>query len=278
MVEKSTLLGQLRIDRSEKPAEHRPTAWWVASGAVAVAISAGAWMAFSAPAGVPVQSVVVPAPVAGSAAGAALLEASGYVVARRQATVSAKIIGKVSEVLIEEGQRVEKDQVMARLDDSNALAALAQAQAQVQQAQSTLAAAQAAYENIRPVHARNEQLQGKGDISMSVLDISRANFDAARTGLEIAKSGLKVAAAALTTAQRSRDDTVIRAPFAGIVTVKAAQAGEIVSPSSAGGGFTRTGIGTIVDMDSLEVEVDVSESFISRVHRDQPATSRRPSS
>src|SRR6201999_1255248 len=104
------------------------------------------------------------------------------------------------------------------------------------------------------------------------LDLVRSNYDAARTGIDVAREGLDVARATLVTNRRLADDTVIRAPFAGVVTVKAAQPGEMVSPVSAGGGFTRTGIGTIVDMDSLEVEVDVSENFINRVKPQQPVT------
>jgi RND family efflux transporter MFP subunit len=192
---------------------------------------------------------------AGQTAGS-LLDASGYVVARRQATVSAKITGKVREVLIEEGQRVEEGQVIAQLDDSNA-------KAELRRAEANLAAAEAAYKTARPIHERNEKLAKDGWISNTALDQSRANYDAADTGRAVARAARLIA-------QRNVEDTTVRAPFAGIVTVKAAQPGEIVSPISAGGGFTRTGLGTIVDMDSLEVEVDVSESFISRVSPGQP--------
>jgi RND family efflux transporter MFP subunit len=272
MNDKASLLGQLRIDRTNDGGGDGAWKWWAAGGAAVLALAGSLWVAFAAPGGVAVQAVTVKTASTGSATGASLLDASGYVVARRQATVSSKITGKVRDVSIEEGQRVEKDQIIAHLDDSNALAALAQAQAQVVQAQANLHAAEAAYGNAAPVHERNKNLQANGTISNGALDLSRANYDAARTGLDVARSGLKVSEAALAAAQQFEDDTAIRAPFSGVITVKAAQPGEMVSPVSAGGGFTRTGIGTIVDMDSLEVEVDVSEAFISRVHAGQTAT------
>lgn len=272
MNDKASLLGQLRIDRSKDGPVAGVWKWWAAGGAGVLVIVGGIWFAMAAPSGVAVKVVTVRPASTRTATGASLLDASGYVVARRQATVSSKITGKVRDVSIEEGQRVEKDQVIAHLDDSNALASLAQARAQVAQAQANLRAAEAAYSNVQPVHERNKNLQANGTISNGALDLSRANYDAARTGLDVARSGLKVSEAALAAAQQFEDDTAIRAPFSGVITVKAAQPGEMVSPVSAGGGFTRTGIGTIVDMDSLEVEVDVSESFISRVHAGQAAT------
>jgi RND family efflux transporter MFP subunit len=119
---------------------------------------------------------------------------------------------------------------------------------------------------------RNEQQFERNVISAQDFDASKASYDAARTNLDVAKRALEVAEAVQALAERNLEDTIVRAPFAGIVTVKAAQEGEMVSPVSAGGGFTRTGIGTIVDMDSLEIEVDVSENFINRVRPDQPAT------
>lgn len=278
MSDKASLLDQLRIDRGNLPqAGSGFPRWWVAGGVVAlVIIVIAGWLVLSQPGGIPVRAAVA-TPAAsgastGSATGASMLDASGYVVARRQATVSSKITGKVVEISIEEGQRVEKDQVMARLDDSNARAAVGYAKAQTEQAQVSLAAARTAYEDAKPLHQRNADLVGKGYVSQTDFENSKASYDASESSLRVATRSLEVARANLAMAQRALDDTIVRAPFAGIVTVKAAQPGEIVSPISAGGGFTRTGIGTIVDMDSLEVEVDVSENFISRVHAGQPAT------
>jgi RND family efflux transporter MFP subunit len=260
MADKSSLLNQLRIDR-HVPDEPPPN-WrlWAAVGAAALVIIAGlGWLIFGGPDGVPVQvAVAKAAATSGPTAGASLLDASGYVVARRSATVSSKITGKVADVMIEEGQHVDAGQVIARLDDSNARAALAQAQA-------NLRAAQLAYTNAHADHLRKITLHAQGWVSAEAFDQSKANDDATRSAVDVAQ-------AALVSAQRNLDDTSVYAPFTGVVTVKAAQQGEIVSPISAGGGFTRTGIGTIVDMASLEVEVDVSESFISKVHENQPTT------
>jgi RND family efflux transporter MFP subunit len=199
-----------------------------------------------------------------------LLDASGYIVARRRATVAAKITGKVIEVSLQEGQRVEAGQIIARLDDSNARAALAQSEAQVKQAEAVVASSQTAYEDALPIFRRNEREKAAGVISAQSFDQARTQIDAAKSELLVSQRALDAARAGREVAQRNLDDTIVRAPFSGIVTEKAAQAGEMVSPISAGSGFTRTGIGTIVDMNSLEVEVDVSENFIGRVLPQQP--------
>jgi len=211
-------------------------------------------------------------PSSPAAPAASILDASGYVVARRQATVSAKITGKVVEVLIEEGRRVEAGEIIARLDDANARAQVAQAAALVEQQRANLTAARVAFDNAVPTFNRTAAQFTAAFVSAQVFDEAKASYDAALASFDVATRSLTVAEAGLAVTQRNLDDTVVRAPFAGIVTVKAAQEGEMVSPVSAGGGFTRTGIGTIVDMDSLEVEVDVSENFISRVQTGQPAT------
>jgi RND family efflux transporter MFP subunit len=270
--DKSSLLNQLRIDRSEPPPSGGHGKWWATGIAAAIIAASGVWYLLR-PTGVIVTTAVAQAATSGGPAsigGASLLDASGYIVARRRATVSSKVTGKVVEVHLEEGQRVEAGDVIARLDDSNWKAALAQSNAQLQQAQANLASAQTAYDDAKPIFERNEQQKAAAVISAQSFDEAKAQYNVARNNLLIAQSALDSARAGVAVAQRSLDDTVIRAPFAGIVTEKAAQPGEMVSPVSAGGGFTRTGIGTIVDMDSLEVEVDVSENFINRVHPQQP--------
>jgi RND family efflux transporter MFP subunit len=274
MDEKSSLLNQLRIERKDiSPSPPRRKLWWLLGAALVVSIALGIGFTVFATRGVPVRAVaVVAAPVTGSSASNSILDATGYVVARRQATVSAKITGKVIEVLIEEGQRVAQNQIVARLDDTNARAALDQARAQVQQAQANRAAAQLALDNQRPLFERSQKLVQSHIISADAFDNAKIAYDGALSNANVANESLKVAQAVLQSAQVNADDTVVRAPFAGVITVKAAQPGEIISPMSAGGGFTRTGIGTIVDMDSLEVEVDVNESFIGRVRAEQPAT------
>jgi RND family efflux transporter MFP subunit len=272
MNDRSSQLHQLRIDRSGGPVDSRSWLWWGLGGVVLLALAGGGAFLGLRDAGVAVRAATARAVAtdAASGAGTSLLDASGYVVARREATVSAKITGKVTELLIEEGQHVNMDEIVARLDDSNTAAALAQAKAQVAQAEATLRAAKTAAMDAKPLYDRQKRLQGQGWVSAEALDTQRASYDAAETSLAVAEQTLAVARTAFDVAQRNEDDTIVRAPFTGIITVKAAQPGEIVSPFSTGG-FTRTGIGTIVDMDSLEVEVDVSENFINRVHAKQPA-------
>lgn len=270
MSDRAVLLDQLRIERPAEVEAGGPRWWlWIAVALVIAALGASGWWYFTQ------RGIVVTAAVAQSAPAdlpvgpGSILDASGYVVARRQATVSSKIMGKVVEVSIEEGQRVERDQIIARLDDTNARAALAQSLAQREQAKANLNAAQVAFENAEPTFQRNRQQYERAIISAQAFDTAKASYDSARTSLEVARRAVEVAEATVTYAQRNLEDTVVRAPFAGVVTVKAAQEGEMLSPNSAGGGYTRTGVGTIVDMQSLEVEVDVSENFINRVHPDQ---------
>jgi RND family efflux transporter MFP subunit len=269
-MDQASLIEQLKIERPAEQPPRRAGRWWIAAFAVVVTVG-GALYAFL-PRAVPIQ-VAVAEPVADAVVGpSSILDASGYVVARRQATVSAKITGKVVAVGIEEGQRVDRDEIIARLDDTNARAGVAQARAELEQSRANLVAAEVAFANAKPTFLRNELQLERAVISAQTFDTAKASYDAARTGLEVAARAVEVAEARLELAERNLDDTVVRAPFAGIVTVKAAQEGEMVSPVSAGGGFTRTGIGTIVDMSSLEVEVDVSENFINRVSARQPAT------
>jgi RND family efflux transporter MFP subunit len=277
MNDKSALLEQLRLNRPVSEAENpRRTFKWVLGGAAVLAVlGVGLWLLFGRANGVPVRIAVAQDSTSGSAtSGASLLDASGYVVARRQATVSSKITGKVLEVLIEEGQRVAANEVLARLDDSNARARLQQAEAQIAQAEANLQAAQTALNDARPIYHREEQERAQALISAQDFDSAKATYNAAAAAFAVAQRAVAVARSSLVVAQRDEDDTVVRAPFAGVVTVKAAQPGEMVSPVSAGGGFTRTGIGTVVDMDSLEVEVDVNENFITRVRPGQPVTIR----
>ena len=276
---KASLLGQLQIDRSVGGAPGRGSStrlWWILGGCLAaLALAALAYvLLFLQPGRVPVAlATATPAAASGAAAeGASLLDASGYVVARRQATVSSKITGRVTQVLIEEGQHVRAGQVIARLDDSNMRAGLDQASAQVQTAQASLRLAQITAAEAGPKYRRSQDLHGRGFLSDQAVEDARLAFDTAQANVVLAGRQVGGAAASLEVARRNVADTIVTAPFDGVVTVKAAQPGEIVSPISAGGGFTRTGICTIVDMDSLEVEVDVAESFINRVREGMPAT------
>jgi RND family efflux transporter MFP subunit len=269
--DRAALLNQLRIDRSEPAASGNRGRWWIAAATVVVIVGAAAWY-FTRPTVLLIRtSVVQAASESGAAAmSTSLLDASGYVVARRRATVASKVTGKVMSVMLEEGQRVEAGQIIARLDASTWRAAEAQSVAQLQQAKASVASAQTAFDDAKPIFERAKKQKGAAVISAQSFDESFAQFNVAHNNLLVAQSGLEAAQAGVDVAKRNVDDTVIRAPFAGIVTEKSAQPGEMVSPISAGGGFTRTGIGTIVDMDSLEVEVDVSENFINRVRPQQP--------
>jgi RND family efflux transporter MFP subunit len=271
--DRSSLLNQLRIDRSEPPPSSKAALWWTLL--VSVLLIGGGLAYWLWPRGTSVRTAVVQSAVSAGGeriGGASLLDASGYIVARRRATVASKVTGKVMEVNLEEGQKVTAGQVIAKLDDSNSRALLAQSNAQLSQAQANLAAAQTAFDDAKPIFDRNERQKKAAVISLQSFDEAQAQFNAARTALSVAQSTVESARAGVTVAQRAQDDTIVRAPFTGIVTEKSAQPGEMVSPISAGGGFTRTGIGTIVDMDSLEVEVDVSENFINRVTPQQPVS------
>src|ERR1700728_432220 len=274
MDSKTELPDQLRIDRTQSPQQQGPgIRWrWVIIGILVVLVGvAGVWAFAFARDGMPVHTVVAKAiatGTSGSSSGGSLLDASGYVVALRQATVSAKGIYKVNEVLVQEGQAVKEGQVIARLDDTNARAALEQSKAQVQQLEAALAAAKLADDDARPTYLRNQKQLGEGLISPEAAEASKSAYDAAHTAVLVAEGNLSVAKAAVEVNQRYEDDTIIKAPFDGVVTVKNAQPGQIVSPQFSGGG----GIAQIVDMDSLEVDVDVSENFISRVHAKQAAT------
>jgi RND family efflux transporter MFP subunit len=276
MTDKSELLRQLRIERDDRPAQAAPSRrWWWAAGLLGLLIALGLGAMFLLHSAAPTVQAAVAKPVAsgaGADVGTSVLDASGYVVARRQATVSAKITGKLAQLFIEEGVHVKEGDIVAKLDDRNASAALLQAKAGVTQAESTLLQAKAAAADITPIYERDRKMAAAGVISATALDQSKATYDARQTDVAVAQGNLAVRRAALEIAQRDLDDTIVRAPFTGVVTTKNAQPGEIVSPLSAGGGFTRSGICTLVDMDSLEVEVDVSENFISRVQAGEPAT------
>ena len=262
-------LDQLRIERREE--RGRPGFRWVPALLLALlALGAAAWFfgARQAPAA-EVRTAV--AREAQGRVAATVLNASGYVTARRQATVSAKFTGRVTEVLIEEGMVVEEGQVLARLDDSNLRPALALAEAQLVSAQRGAQETEALLTEARLNLERSTQLVERKLASAAELDRSRALARSLEAQLKRKQADVEVAARQVDIYRQQMEDTIIRAPFAGIVVAKNAQPGEMISPVSAGGGFTRTGISTIVDMASLEIEVDVNESHIAKVFAGQPA-------
>ena len=267
-MDRSELLEELRIDRDAAGASRSRLRRLGLAALAVLVLGALVWIGVTRLHPPAVRTAVARAaqePGAGS-----VLDASGYVTARRQATVSAKITGKITEVLIEEGKRVEEGAVLARLDDTEAQAQLSLAQAQLVAARSLLAEINAQLIQAERDFDRQRQLFDRQLVAEQTLDAVRAQRDMLRARLASAEKQVKVAQESVTVAQVQLDNTVIRAPFAGMVIAKSAQPGEMISPISAGGGFTRTGIGTIVDMDSLEIQVDVNEAYINRVKPGQP--------
>ena len=272
MTDTRDLLKELRIDRTAAPPRDGvPRAAWIAGGiAVALLVLLLAGWLFLRDDATEVRTAQAVAIGGSGGAAASVLDATGYVVARRMATVSAKVTGKVREVLIEEGQQVEAGQVMATLDPVDAIAGRELAAAQVAAARSQVAGAEARFEEAAANATRLRGLVDQQLVSRAQYDQAVAERDALRAQLVTARRNVDVAADQLAIAENSVDNTVVRAPFAGVVIAKAAQPGEMISPLSAGGGYTRTGIGTIVDMESLEVEVDVGEAYIKRVEPGMP--------
>ena len=270
MNDTAQMLRELRIDRREPVAPERARWPWLV-GALLLLVGAGAAWWLLVGGGAPPVKVAAARPIAaaGSAA-ASVLDASGYVTARRQATVSSKITGKVTEVLIEEGMRVDEGQVLARLDPVDAQAQRSLSNSQLQAARSQLVEARTQLALAEKTLRRSRELLQRKLVAQSQFDQEQSERDALAARVESAAQAVQVAQDSLQLSDIGVDNTVVRAPFTGVVTVKAAQPGEMISPISAGGGFTRSGIATIVDMDSLEVQVDVNESFIGRVRPKMP--------
>jgi len=199
----------------------------------------------------------------------ALLNASGYVTPRRRATVAAKITGRVTAVYTDEGMRVRSGQVLATLDDSDSRVRLASARADKDAAAAAIEDLQVNLANAEREFKRTEALQASGVQTVQALDLARTTVDSLKARITSTQQQVRAADARIQVAQQDVDNATIRAPFEGLVVSKDAQVGEMVSPISAGGGFTRTGIATLVDMNSLEIEVDVNESFIARVKASQ---------
>ena len=257
-------LASLKIDRTADDRTERPRRGRLVAVLLGILLPAFVFWTVLRDKAVPVRTALV-TESASSAGPSSVLNASGYVTARRQATVSSKITGKVLEVNVEEGMRVEQGQVLARLDDRQARSELELAKAQLAAARTTLVETEATLVRARKDLARHKDLAAKGVSSQAELDSAQAEADALAARLARQRDDVEVAVRGVDVSAGFFEDTVIRAPFAGVAISKDAQPGEMVSPVSAGGGFTRTGISTIVDMTSLEVEVDVNEAYIQRV-------------
>jgi RND family efflux transporter MFP subunit len=259
-------LDDLKIDRGSYD-ERSSRGWLVAIFALVVLLlgGAGVWRARSA--GKEVGTATARETEVSEST--TVLNASGYVTARRQATVSSKVTAKVLEVLIEEGMAVKEGQILARLDATNTEASSRLAEAELRAAKTALEETRVQLEESKLRLERTRSLVADAVLSQAELDRIQAERDSLAARLERQTEEVIVAERRVAVWQQQLEDTVIRAPFDGIVTTKDAQPGEMISPVSAGGGFTRTGIGTVVDMTSLEIEVDVNESYINRVRPEQ---------
>jgi RND family efflux transporter MFP subunit len=264
MVDKATLDG-LRISRSE--AEPRRRTPLVVGILIVLAIAA--IVAWALTRGGAKRVGVAPAKVIAGQSAGAVLNASGYVTARRQATVSSKVTGKVTDIFVEEGMQVKAGQELARLDAAYASRGLALSESEARAAGSALEETRVRIREAQLDYDRAQRLAQSEIASRADADRARAQLDAARARLNAQRDQLSTARRQVDLQRQSVEDTIIRAPFDGIVVSKDAQPGEMVSPVSGGGGFTRTGICTIVDMSSLEIEVDVNEAYINRVRPNQ---------
>lgn len=262
-------LASLRIDQRSRAGGNRRGVW-VALGILALALAGGGWYWSQRVEAAEVKTAAVSASSGGAAAPGAVLNASGYVTARRRATVSSKVTGKVLEVFVEEGKPVRAGQVLARLDDAQVQAALAVVEAQLEAARRGAAEDEARLREAELTLGRREQLVEQQVISKAELDSARAEVESLKARIALSQQQVKVSESLVSQRRTDLADMTVRAPFDGVAISKDAQPGEMISPVSAGGGFTRSGIGTIVDMSSLEIEVDVSESYINRVRPNQP--------
>jgi len=259
-------LSELRIDDSVRYGGSGRMGLALLVLVAAAVAGAALWYWLRAPRAIPVRvAAVVEVNQNQGRGGPAVLNASGYVTARRRATVSSKMTGKVVEVLVEEGMAVKAGQVLARLDDTTVRRHLELAEAELGASRRTAAETEVRLKEARQTLERSRALVRDGISGQAELDRAEAEVDALNARLDLTHEQVNVAERQVALRRADLDDTVIRAPFAGVALSKDAQPGEMVSPVSAGGGFTRTGISTIVDMSSLEIEVDVNESFINRV-------------
>ena len=263
-------LAALRLEREPDSPGNRRWVGWLLLAVFLVAAGAGGWWWTTRERPIQVETIVVSARQAGTQA--AVLNATGYVTARRRATVSSKITGKVVQVNVEEGMAVRQGQVLARLDDETQKAAVALAEAQAEAARRNVNESEVRLVEARITLERVSKLVKVGYSTAAEVDAARAAVDSLDARISAAREQVRVAERQVALERTNLDSTVIRAPFDGVAISKDAQPGEMVSPVSAGGGFTRTGIGTIVDMSSLEIEVDVNESYINRVKPEQGVT------
>jgi len=266
MTDISKDLAALRIPQEERGGGRRlPVGLIFGTLVILAALAAGGWYWSTEMQAATVKVAPATLKAGGASAQGAVLNASGYVVARRRATVSSKVTGKVVDVLIEEGHPVKAGQILAHLDDTQPRASLALAEAQLSSSRKAAAEDQARLQQAELTLGRRQQLLKEGVVGKAELDQAQSDVDSLKARIAYTTQQIGVAESQVNLQQTNLTDMVVRAPFGGVVISKDAQPGEMISPNSAGGGFTRTGIGTIVDMSSLEVEVDVNETYINRV-------------
>jgi RND family efflux transporter MFP subunit len=264
-------LASLKIDHSARAGGNRRGGWIVLVVLVVLGVAAGGgWLWTQRTQAAPVKTATVTAVSGAGGSAGAVLNASGYVTARRRATVSSKVTGKVLEVFVEEGKAVKRGQVLARLDDSQLRAGLDVARAQLSAARSAAVEDEARLREAERQLNRLNQLIREKVVGRAEVDTAESAVESLKARIALARQQVAVAETQVAAQETDLADTVVRAPFDGVAISKDAQPGEMISPVSAGGGFTRTGICTIVDMSSLEIEVDVSESYINRVKANQP--------
>jgi len=198
-----------------------------------------------------------------------LLNASGYVVAQRKAAVASKITGRLVFLGVEEGSRVKKGEIIARLENDDAKAAMERAKADAKVAHFNLEQSQAELDDAILDYNRKKELVEKEIIARSQFDAAEARFKKARAAVAANRAALRASEAALKEAGVSLEYTIIRAPFDAVVLTKNADIGDIVTPIGAAAD-AKAAVVTIADMDSLQVEVDVSESNIEEVKVGQP--------
>jgi HlyD family secretion protein len=277
--DKTELLQALAIDRKGDVAPRWRAVLWpkLAAGAVVLVLLAAAWLLLEPTGGTErgaanTDAATSPRPAAAPSEPARSgLSASGYIVARRKATVAAEITGKVAEVLIEEGMVVEAGQALAKLDSVLAEHDLALARSRVAAADAAAQAVAADLADAERILRRAQTLSRSSNIAEADLTKAESHVGVLRAQLGQAKAQLETATVDANRAAAVLDKHAIRAPFAGVIVERSAQPGEMISPMSSGG-FTRTGICTIVDMDSIEVEVEVNEAFIGRVRAGGPVS------
>jgi RND family efflux transporter MFP subunit len=266
---KSEFLSHLHLNRDANVSGRTLWLWALGSGA-ALLILLGGYRLLSDSAPLPVKVQMARMATVDSSS-ASVLDATGYVVARRQANVSSKVTGRVLEVLVEEGASVEKNQIIARLEDVNAKRSFEVSKAEMDAAKAQVNEVRAHLAEAKLNFDRHNTLMQKKLVSQSAFDAAKANYESLRAQLNNREEMVNVNEKLLAQQKQNLEDFILRAPFAGVVITQLAQPGEMISPISAGGGFTRTAISTVVDMTSLEIAVDVKESYVQRVNAGQLA-------